>query len=218
MIINPENLRLICLNEGLYEYPEMNTKLYLNMKSISKIQNLQPYKNLKAIYLENNLIERIENIECLERLESLFLQNNLITKLENLLCSKLKILNLSGNKIERIEGLGHLKELQSLTLSKNMLRSFESLEHLGACSNTLTNIDLSDNEIELDERIIQLFSNLKCLYLMGNPFVRELKFYRRRMVAELPELLHLDQKGVDPEEKFKAAGWLKGGNEGYKQA
>jgi hypothetical protein len=37
--------------EGLYEYPEMNSKLYLMYKSISKIENLGAYKNLKALYL-----------------------------------------------------------------------------------------------------------------------------------------------------------------------
>lgn len=68
-------------------------------------------------------------------------------------------------------------------MSKNLLTNFESLEHLGICSNTITNIDLSDNQIEIDERIIPLFLNLKCLYFTGNPFVKDMKFYRRKMIG-----------------------------------
>lgn len=57
--MNERNLRIICENEGLYEYPEMNTKIYLHFKVIEKIQNLDKYFNLKTIYLENNVITQI---------------------------------------------------------------------------------------------------------------------------------------------------------------
>jgi hypothetical protein len=59
MIMNERNLRIICENEGLYEYPEMNTKIYLHFKVIEEIQNIDKYFNLKTIYLENNVIMKI---------------------------------------------------------------------------------------------------------------------------------------------------------------
>lgn len=68
MIMNERNLKIICLNEGLYEYPEMNNKIYLHFKVIEKIQSLDKYVNLKTIYLENNVITKIENLECLKHL------------------------------------------------------------------------------------------------------------------------------------------------------
>lgn len=65
--------------------------------------------------------------------------------------------------------------------------------------------------------MIPLFSGAKCLYLIGNPFVKDLKFYRRRIVGELLNLVYLDQKGVDQEEKMKAVAWIKEGDEGLKK-
>lgn len=107
----------------------------------------------------------------------------MISKIKNINCPELKILNLSNNQIHVIQNLDHLRSLQTLTLSKNFLSSFESLEHLGSCSETLTNIDLTENKIEGDDRIIPLFSHVKCLYLIGNPFVKDISYYRRRMIG-----------------------------------
>lgn len=39
------------MKEGLYEYPELNSKLYLHFKVIQKIQNLEEYVNLKTLYI-----------------------------------------------------------------------------------------------------------------------------------------------------------------------
>ena len=63
-----------------------------------------------------------------------------------------------------------------------------------------------------------MFVGAKCLYMTGNPFVKDLKFYRRRMVGELTGLVYLDQKGVDQEERIKAVAWMKEGDEGLKKA
>ena len=65
LILDEDNLRTLCLIDGLYEYPEMNNKLYLHYKSIVHIQGLEKYTNLKAIYLENNIIIKIQNLACL---------------------------------------------------------------------------------------------------------------------------------------------------------
>ena len=37
--------------EGLYEYPELNNKLYLHLKNFEKIQNLDEFINLNTLYL-----------------------------------------------------------------------------------------------------------------------------------------------------------------------
>ena len=73
-----ENLKLLCLHDNLYEYPEMNNKIYLHFKLIEKVEGLDNFVNLRTLYLENNVIKRITGLEKLVNLEFLFLQNNLL--------------------------------------------------------------------------------------------------------------------------------------------
>ena len=56
----------MCIKEKLYEYPELNDKIYLHFKGFNKIENLEEYKNLKTIWLENNCISKIENLGILK--------------------------------------------------------------------------------------------------------------------------------------------------------
>lgn len=129
----------------------------------------------------------------------------MIKRIEGLTQLKaLKVLNLSNNTIFKIEGLSELRMLQSLTLSRNYLSDFDSVEHLGQCATTLTSIDLTDNKIVSDERFFDLIPQVKCLYMMGNPLVREVSYYRRTFVAKLKELMYLDQRRVESEEHMLA--------------
>ena len=122
----------------------------------------------------------------------------MITVIEGLeKLKELKVLNLSNNTIFSISGLFDCALLQSLTLNKNYLSDFASVEHLGQCSNTLSSIDLSDNKILADERMFDLIKQVKCLYLTGNPLVKDTNHYRRTVVGKLPNLMYLDQRGVD---------------------
>ena len=57
--MNEHNLKLLCEMEGLYEFPEMNNKLYLHFKVIEHICGLDKYINIKTLYLENNVIRKI---------------------------------------------------------------------------------------------------------------------------------------------------------------
>ena len=71
------------------------------------------------------------------------------------------------------------------------------MEHLGQCSITLTSLDLSDNKIIAEEQLFDLIPQIKCLYLSGNPLVREINHYRRTIIGKLFNLLYLDQRAVD---------------------
>ena len=59
MILSENNLKMLCEEDGLYEYPEMNKKIYLHYKVIDRIYGLEKYVNLKSLYLENNVIRKI---------------------------------------------------------------------------------------------------------------------------------------------------------------
>lgn len=45
--------------------------------------------------------------------------------------------------------------------------------------------------------MLNLIPQVKCLYLSGNPLVRETKHYRRVIIGALKNLLYLDQRGID---------------------
>ena len=92
---------------------------------------------------------------------------------------------MSFNNIFKISGLDQLRELESLSISNNYLSGFESLEHLGLCSSTLTSIDLSSNNIEADPRLMDLIPQVKLLYLSNNPFTRDTLHYRRAVIGRL---------------------------------
>lgn len=84
-------------------------------------------------------------------------------------------------------------------MTNNYLKDFESLEHLGQCSNTLTAVDFTNNQIVADERLFDILPGIKCLYLSGNPLVREINHYRRTVIGKLKKLLYLDQRAVGEE-------------------
>lgn len=79
--MSEQNLKQICEMEGLYEFPQMNKKIYLHYKVIEQIGALEKYINLKSLYLENNVITKISGLNNLAQLENLFLQNNMIKRI-----------------------------------------------------------------------------------------------------------------------------------------
>jgi dynein assembly factor 1 len=61
-------------------------------------------------------------------------------------------------------------------------------------------------------------NQVKCLYLSGNPIVREIEHYRRTVVGKLKNLLYLDQRAVSEDERLLAERWVVEGSEGFKKA
>lgn len=63
-----------CLRHDGYESPELNETLYLHFRGFLRIQNLEPYTELRALFLESNSLQRIEGLSHLTSLRALFLQ------------------------------------------------------------------------------------------------------------------------------------------------
>lgn len=196
----------ICDKNGLYRTPAVNDKIYLHYKGFNKIQNLEAYTGLKCLYLEGNGFVRIEGLTHQPEMRTLYLHENLISKIENLeKMPKLITLNLCKNSLESIDNIGCLKELKTLLAAYNHLESVEDLQGLLECP-TLEVLDLQGNRLK-DPAVLDLLvkmPNLKCLYLKGNPCVRDIRHYRKKTIARLPLLNYLDDRPVFPKDRERA--------------
>ena len=212
-----DNLRLICeREEGCYEIPNLNDKIYLHFKGFNHIANLDEYTSLKSIWLDNNCLRNIENLTPLTKLICLFLQNNMIEEITGLDSLKnLQILNLSHNKIIKVAGLNQLTNLNNLDLSFNHLASADAISHLAEVP-TLTNMDLSSNYFEYHIDYLEIFQklpNLACLYLRNMALTRETPNYRKSYISHLKNLKYLDDRPIEYDERRTAEAWGSGGKE-----
>jgi dynein assembly factor 1 len=180
-----------------------------------KIENLNRYMRLKTLYLDSNGLEKIDNIEHLSELRCLFLNKNLIGTIENLGgLSNLVQLDLSDNKISHIQGLSVLPNLATLNLSRNYLSDGVSISHLKECSQKLTTVNLSFNQLRGQDVMMQLFgiTSLVVLEMKENPVVRELSHFRKKCIVGMPNLRSLDSPIFD-EERLSTEAWAVGGRE-----
>lgn len=121
-----------------------------------------------------------------DQLRCLFLQNNALTELTGLeQLHQLVILDVSHNKLRNAAGLDRLPNLTTLYIGHNKLTSEPgSIDNLQLCS-SLNTIDLSRNKLSDSNQVLgvlQKMSQLRVLYLHGNPVVRDIDPYRTRLI------------------------------------
>lgn len=206
-----------CMKHGFYIVPELNDVLYLQCKGYTKIADLEEYINVKTLWLNNNSLSSISCLSTLANLSTLYLQDNIIEKIEGLdELTSLETLILSSNYIEEITGLSHLSSLTTIELDHNQIRSIQSLEGLTCCP-SLEIVNISHNKIIFEENEQQLFDilsklqNLKVLKMDGNPFIRSISNYRRKIINILPQLRFLDDTPITENDRRLAAAWKSGG-------
>jgi hypothetical protein len=96
----------------------------------------------------------------------------------------------------------------------------DCIEELKGCKN-LTSVDLSSNIIDCENGIVEFFTecqNILCLYLKGNPCVRKISMYRKRLTYAMKNLQYLDDRPVFEIERIAANAWSEGGPEAEKEA
>ncbi|KAF5403397.1 Dynein assembly factor 1 axonemal [Paragonimus heterotremus] len=214
--ITKEFLRKHCAKHKLYQTPHLNDILYLHFNGFSKIENLTEYTGLKCLFLEVNGIQSISGLESQTELRSLYLSKNLIRKIENLdHMQYLDTLDISNNMVSKIENLDKLPNFTRLIIAHNKLSDLDDLIHLVNCPQ-LSVLDLQHNHIKDPEVIEEVFAkmpSLRVLYNQGNPFVREVKNYRRKIINLCKQLTYLDDRPVFPKDRACAEAFFEGGAE-----
>ncbi|KAL0205798.1 hypothetical protein P9112_001105 [Eukaryota sp. TZLM1-RC] len=217
--ITPKLLRDICRKHKLYTTPELNEVLYLHYNGFTDLQHLEPYTGLKTLWIEGNGLRSLEGLSAQTDLRCLYAQENCIETINHLShMTLLDQLNLNQNYITCIENLESLVNLRSLHLKRNGLKTPQSISKLIDCP-SLSVLDLSDNQLD-DPFIIDILSklsNLKVLYLNGNPVVKNIPNYRKTLITKLPNLTYLDDRPVFDSERLLVEAWVKGGREGEQE-
>lgn len=221
MSMTPEALKAIAKKHGGYANPKLNDVLYLHCQGFGKVENLEPYTEVKVLWLEQNALDTIEGLEENKQLMTLFLQNNAISKITGLQSlSNLRIINLSHNYIGSISNIATFCPLlESLQISHNKIERLEDCTELLEFK-CLSSLDISYNKISRpegsdDSYVYSFFSKMPAiavLYLQGQSLSNGIKHYRKNMIWNIKTLTYLDERPVFAEERRTVEAWGEGGN------
>ena len=161
--------------------------LWLEGNGFNKIQGLTHQTHLRTLYLHENIIEKIEGLEALNDLDLINLSNNFITTIENLqCCPNLTTLNIAHNRLSTKADIEHillLTKLQTLDLQHNKLNDTAVID------------------------ILEAMPDLRVVYLMGNPLIKDIPHYRKVVIGRCKHLRYLDDRPVFEEERRRVDKW-----------
>ena len=176
-------------------------------KGFRKIQALDAYTGLRCLWLEGNGLDEIGGLENQAEMRTLYLHENCIHEIKGLdALTNLDTLNLAKNFIGRVEGLGACQNLKTLILAHNHLATADDLRE---CPKSLVSLDVQSNRLDdpavLD--VIAALPELRVVYLMGNPVVKAIRYYRKTVLAACPGLTYLDDRPVFADERRRVSAW-----------
>jgi len=123
-------------------------------------------------------------------LKCLFLQNNCLTNLDGIdELQELVILDVSHNQICRTSPLENLPNLSTLYIGHNKLDDTieaDCIQSLKLCP-SLNTLDISRNKLSDANKVMDVLKHiteLRVLYLHGNPVVREIDPYRTQLILQ----------------------------------
>jgi len=212
--MTPELLQSICKERQMWTQPHLNTQLFLNYKGFLRIEGMEDYINVRSLHLDNNNIARIEGLDRMTDLRSLHLGGNRIAEIEGLESNiELRFLNLEGNALGHVANVRHMVKLETLNLAANRIEQLEDISELKELP-ALINMDVSSNSIDAVEGVVEFWSDfqkLKVLRYHGNPGVRMVSHYRKRIVNALPSLTYMDERPIFAVERKSFQAWAEGG-------
>lgn len=205
----------------MWANPSFNTQLYLNYKGFDEIAGLEEYTRVRSLHLGNNNIGAIQGLDRMSDLVYLSLEGNRLSSIDNLdnLLS-LRTLSLQHNALKSTHGIGHLPRLETLNVSHNAIDDLQQVKDLQTMP-SLINVDISYNELEAEDVVefwAELRDHLRALSYQGNPGVRNVRHYRKRLINALPSLTYLDDRPVFPVERRACGAWAEGGIEAMQKA
>nr|CEL78517.1 TPA: leucine rich repeat protein, putative [Toxoplasma gondii VEG] len=215
--------------EGLDNLKELQC-LFLQQNCIREIQNLDSCTKLVTLDLSYNCIRRIQGLSSLPHLNNIKLAYNAFETIDDIRglaeCRALTNLDLSHNYID----LGNSSENSSDLIwpsahgEANMVESLPEGVPSGSSARAVSLVpggcDAEAHHVQSDSdwlvnfiELLRQVPGLTCLYFHGNPVIRKLSYYRKRIVAGLPGLRYLDDRPIKPMERQASEAWVNGGKD-----
>lgn len=174
---------------------------------------------LRTLHMAGNALQDLPHGFNLPRLERLYLGRNAFPAIPThaRLCTGLQTLDLSGNRIRAVHITGSFPSLTELILSHNTISSFDATPSFAASFPALTALDLSDNPIayvpalgssktleivnmlhcgitQLTAKQQRELSNIRIIYMQGNPIETNRRTLRASYVENRTDLIISDLK------------------------
>jgi|GEM_PF-343738 len=159
--------------------------LNVSGNSISDLEALVYYKNLKRLDLSSNTVSDVSILGTMKDLEYLNLSGTMISSLDSLKgLSKLTELNISSTNIVNIDAIKSLTNIEILTASNCQITDYSVLKHL----KKLRILQLSNNYYN-DISFMREVKSVEVLYLAGSTGISD---YTPLYGLENLKVLYLD--------------------------
>lgn len=218
--------------EGL-DHMQQLSNLFLQNNCIVSMYGLHNLHSLHSLNLADNSIEMVSGISQLPMLNTINLSRNRLATLASISelgqCKSLGNIDLSHNQLLAGDldagetDCGPAGYLVKLLQASATASTPQYLTRVTQQATPMLQIKVNDDSWAPDRvpdygilDILSQIEGLRTLYLKHNPIVTRMERYRKMTVARLKNLLYMDDRPVDEEERAATDAWLVGGLEAEK--